>query len=283
MSEKFRFQLEGDAIESALDHIRFGRRISGLNTGFTDLDQLFCGITSGELIVLGGRPSMGKTAFALSTVINMSVINRLPVAYFSLEVPKVKLIERLIRMVGLVEEKYGNDVDEETLEKLEQAAQEIEEARLFIDDSCGSSVEDMREKLSLFEESPRLVIIDYLQLVSGVFSYSDAGGQRSVINALKDMAKELSYSVLVLSQLNRRVDKRQDHRPIFLSDLKGSGDVEDAADKIMFLYRDEYYDRDSELKNIAEIYVVKNHNGRTGKTELVFMPECMRFFSLKRN
>ena len=262
---------------------------SGVPSGFMALDRVTLGWQLSDLIIVAARPSMGKTAFVLSMARNMAVDHEQGVAFFSLEMSSVQLMMRLIiAETGL----SGNDVKSgrltpEQWRHLESATKPLGTAPLFIDDTPALSVFEFRSKARRLKihNDIKIIIIDYLQLMTsaGGKGYSGENRQQAVSDIsrmLKIMAKELQVPVLCLSQLSRANEKREDKRPM-LSDLRESGAIEQDADIVMFLYRDDYYKEDSEKRNIAECIVAKNRHGETGKVELRWMPEYTTFGTLE--
>lgn len=262
------------------------RGFTGIETSFVDLDKITSGFQKSDLILLAARPSMGKTALALNMAMNAALKNNV-VAIFSLEMSKEQLGHRLLSSYSGINShslsigkisipEFGNLVD---------AIELINEARLFIDDTAGISVMDLRSKARQIKNEYGLdfIVIDYLQLMQGSFRRSlDYNRQQEISEIsrnLKGLARELKVPILALSQLSRGVELRADKRPM-LSDLRESGSLEQDADLVMFLYREEYYDRETENANTAELVIAKNRNGPTTTINLQFEKECMRFGSL---
>jgi len=260
--------------------------ISGLPTGFIDLDRLCCGLQPADLIILAARPSMGKTSLALSIAHQVAVKQRLPVAVFSLEMSKEQLVQRLLCAEARVDQyrvRTGN-LREEDWERLSDAMANLSEIPLYIDDSAAGSVRDMRAKARRLqaEHGLALVVIDYIQLMqSGTRAENRQQEISQISRGLKSLAKELNVPVLALSQLSRAVEARQDKRPQ-MSDLRESGALEQDADIVMFIYRDEYYNPESDKRGIAEIIVAKQRNGPVGTVELGFLKEFTRFVNLAK-
>lgn len=257
--------------------------ISGIPTGFVDLDKMTSGLKGSELIILAARPSMGKTAFALNVAQNVAVRAGKTVALFSLEMSAAQLAMRMIASEGNIDAQVfrtGN-LNEEDWEKLTMAMSTLSEAPIFIDDTPGVTVYDIRAKLRRLqaEHGLGLVVIDYLQLISGRGGESRQQEISEISRSLKLMAREFNVPVIALSQLSRAVEQRQDKRPM-LSDLRESGSIEQDADMVAFLYRDDYYNEDSEKKNIAELIIGKQRNGPVGKIELLFLKNYNKFLSL---
>ena len=272
-----------DQIEAAS---RQNTRVTGVPTGFIDLDNMLTGLHGSELILVAARPAMGKTAFVLNVVDHVAVKKGIPCMAFSLEMSKEQLVTRLLANEGLIENTRlatGN-LRESDWEKIAQAASVLNQTNIRIDDNPLLTVADMNAKCRRLENLG-LVVIDYLQLMTagGGKGYSGENRQQAVADIsrmLKIMAKELQVPVLCLSQLSRANEKREDKRPM-LSDLRESGAIEQDADIVMFLYRDDYYNEDSEKRNIAECIVAKNRHGETGKVELRWMPDYTAFSTLE--
>jgi len=258
--------------------------ITGVPTGFQKLDELTSGLQPSDLIIIAGRPSMGKTAFALNIAQNAAVQAAIPAAIFSLEMSKEQLALRMLCSEAKVDAHRlrGGFLSETDWPKLTRAAGFLSEAPLFIDDTPGISALEMRAKTRRLkiEHNLGLVIVDYLQLMRGRASADSREQEISDISrSLKALAKELSIPVIALSQLNRRVEERGDKRPQ-LSDLRESGAIEQDADVILFLYRDEVYNKSEENKGKAEIIIGKQRNGPTDKVDLTFLDKYTRFENL---
>ena len=260
------------------------KRVKGISTGFLKLDEMTSGLHGGELIILAARPSMGKTALALNIASHVATKLNEKVAVFSLEMSSESLLTRLMCASAYVDSQrfrlgYLNG---EERRKLQQAAQKLVEAPLFIDDTAGVNLMDMHGKLRRLQGGDQklgLVIVDYLQLMSGRGRFENRNQEVSAISrGLKLLAKELNVPMLVLSQLSRAPETRQgDHRPQ-LSDLRESGSIEQDADLVAFIFREEVYKRDREdLKGVAELIVAKQRNGPIGKVDLVFLHALTKF------
>ncbi len=268
------------------DRYRNKGKISGVLTGFADLDRLCCGLQSGDLIIVAGRPAMGKTSFGMTVAHQAALLHKVPTAVFSLEMSKAQLIQRVIcaeAMVDMQKVRSGN-LGETEWGKLAGAAAKLAGIPLYIDDSPGLSVRQVRAKARRLkaEKGLGLVIIDYLQLMQG--SARPENRQQEIADisrSLKSLAKDLEVPVLALAQLSRSVEQRDKKRPI-MSDLRESGSLEQDADIVMFIYREEYYKPDTEKRGIAEIIVAKQRNGPTGAVELAFLKEYTRFMNLYR-
>ena len=260
--------------------------VTGLPTGFVDLDYKTSGMHSSDLILVAARPSMGKTAFVLNIAQYLAFRKDVPVAIFSLEMSKEQLVNRLLAMECHVDSqnmRTGNLKDEDWA-KLVEGADVIGRSKLIIDDTPGITIGQLRSKCRKYklEHGLDVVMIDYMQLMSAD-GRSDSRQQEisEISRSLKALARELNVPVIVLSQLNRAVEQRPDHRPM-LSDLRESGAIEQDADVVMFIYRDDYYHKDTEKKNISEIIIAKQRNGPIGTVELVWLPQYTQFVNMKR-
>ena len=282
------FHRVGDIVQTSVKLIEdlYQRKepITGTPAGFTKLDQLTAGFQPSDLIIIAARPSMGKTALALSISQFVGVTTKKPVALFSLEMSKEQLVTRMLCGVGKVDSarvRVGN-LQEYDFPKLVEAASQIAEAPIFIDDTPAMTVTELRAKCRrLHRENPLgLILVDYLQLMrSPAYSSSREQEISDISRSLKALAKELNVPVLALSQLNRSLENRTDKRPI-MSDLRESGAIEQDADLIMFIYRDEVYNEETEDRGVAEIIVSKQRNGPTGIVRLAFLPEYTLFANL---
>lgn len=257
--------------------------VTGIPTGFIDLDYKLSGLQRSDLILIAARPSMGKTAFVLNIAQHVAFRQNLAVAIFSLEMSKEQLVNRLFSLESHVDAQVlrtGNLKDTEW-EKLIEGAGTIGKSRMIIDDTSGISIAEMRSKCRKYklEQGLDLIIIDYLQLMSGSGGRSNESRQQEISEisrSLKGLARELNVPVIALSQLSRAVESRTDKRPM-LSDLRESGAIEQDADVCMFIYREDYYIPDTEDKNIAEIIIAKQRNGPIGTVRLAWMPQYTRF------
>ena len=261
--------------------------VTGIATGFIDLDYKTAGMQPSDLILLAARPSMGKTAFVLNIAQYVAFKLDLTTAIFSLEMSKEQLVNRLFSLESRVDSQHlrtGNLSDAEW-EKLIESAGVIGKSNLIIDDTPGISISELRSKCRKYklEHDLKLIIIDYLQLMSGSGRGTDSRQQEisDISRSLKALARELGVPVVALSQLSRAVEQRPDHRPM-LSDLRESGAIEQDADVVMFIYRDEYYNKDTEKKGIAEIIIAKQRNGPIGTVDLVWLPDYTKFANLQK-
>ena len=267
--------------------------VTGVETGFEDLDRLTTGFHKSDLVVLAARPAMGKTAMALNAIWHAAGARGLPVAIFSLEMSKEQLVQRLISQITRIrtQDLRSGNVRAEDWPKLVRGIAEVSRAPIWIDDTAGVTLMEMRAKvrrlasrLSAQAETPlSLVVVDYLQLMVGQGARSENRQQEiaEISRGLKILARDLDVPVLAIAQLSRAVEQRHDKRPL-LSDLRDSGAIEQDADMVMFLYRDEYYNPDSDDKGIAEIIVGKHRNGPTGKVQLAWLEQYTKFASLAR-
>lgn len=258
-------------------------KLTGVPSGYTDLDRMTSGFQPSDLIILAARPSMGKTAFSLNLAQNVAVRANLPVAIFNLEMSAPQLVQRMLAAEGNIDAQVfrTGHLGEEDWEKLTMAISTLSESPIFIDDTPGITVFDIRAKLRRLqaEHGLGLVLIDYLQLIEGSGRDSRQQEISEISRSLKLLARELHVPVIALSQLSRAVEQRQDKRPM-LSDLRESGSIEQDADIVSFLYRDDYYNEESEKKNIIEVILAKHRNGPVGKVELLFLKNYNKFLSL---
>ncbi len=278
-------------VMNAMDHIEKASHnkgnVTGVATGFLDLDYRTAGMQPSDLILVAARPSMGKTAFVLNVAQYVAFKRDKTVAIFSLEMSKEQLVNRLFSMESKVDSQHlrtGNLSDAEW-EKLIESAGVIGKSHLIIDDTPGISISELRSKCRKYklEHNLEMIIIDYLQLMSGSGKSTDSRQQEisDISRSLKALARELHVPVIALSQLSRAVEQRPDHRPM-LSDLRESGAIEQDADVVMFIYRDDYYNKDTEKKGIAEIIIAKQRNGPIGTVELVWLPDFTKFANLQK-
>lgn len=277
-------------LPEVLDHLsemsESESRLPGLSTGLSAVDRKITGLNKSDLILLAARPGMGKTSFALNVALNVAKTEKKTVAVFSLEMSREQLATRLLSSEACVESgrlRTGS-LRETDWEKIAAAASVLNKVDIRIDDNPMLSVADMNAKCRRID-GLALVVIDYLQLMTSASGNNRGGENRQQMvsdmsRMLKIMAKELNVPVICLSQLSRANEKRDDKRPM-LSDLRESGAIEQDADIVLFLYRDDYYNEDSEKRNIAECIVAKNRHGETGKVELRWMPEYTTFATLE--
>lgn len=261
--------------------------ITGVPTSFADLDQICCGFQPGDFIILAGRPSMGKTSLGLCIGYNAALKHNIPVGVFSLEMSKEQLAQRILCAEAKVDQQRlrNGTLDEDDWLKLHETAGKLSKAPIYIDDTPGISIRQLRAKARQLkaEKGLGLIIIDYLQLLQGSRRAENRQQEISEISrSLKGLAKELQIPVLALAQLSRSVEQRPNKRPV-MSDLRESGSLEQDADIVMFIYRDEYYNPESEKKGIAEVIVSKHRNGPVGSVELVFLKEYTKFVSILKN
>ena len=276
-------------VMNAMDKIETAAKnhgnVTGIPTGFLDLDYRTAGMQPSDLVLIAARPSMGKTAFELNLARHAAFKKGLTVAIFSLEMSKEQLVNRMLSMESSVDAqklRTGQMSDQEW-EKLIESAGVIGKSSLIIDDTPGIGIAELRSKCRKYklEHNLSIIMIDYLQLMTGNGKTESRQQEISEISrSLKAVARELSVPVIAFSQLSRAVEQRPDHRPI-LSDLRESGAIEQDADVVMFIYRDDYYNHDSEKKGIAEIIIAKQRNGPIGTIELAWLPEYQRFMNLE--
>ncbi|MDR2524249.1 MAG: replicative DNA helicase [Candidatus Nomurabacteria bacterium] len=276
-----------DAFDQMEELQRNKDKLRGLKTGFNDLDNMTAGFQKSDLIVLAARPSMGKTALALNLALNITSINDVSVAIFSHEMSKEQLVNRLLTDASGVDSwniQTGNLRDDD-FTKISEAMGELAESPIYIDDTPNMTILEMRTKArrAAHEHNLGLIIIDYLQLMQG--SGRDHGNRvqevSEISRGLKLIARELNVPVIALSQLSRAVESRTPPIPM-LSDLRESGSIEQDADVVMFMYREDYYDPETERQHITDLILAKHRNGPTGKIELYFHPERLKFTSLSK-
>ena len=276
---------------SALDEIEklYNQKgnVTGVPTGFADFDKITAGLHNSELILVAARPAMGKSAFALNIATYAAIKANVPVAIFNLEMSKEQLVSRMLCSEARVDSqkvKTGQMADEDFM-KLTSALPALSEAPIYIDDTAGISVIDIRTKCMKLkmEKKIGLVVIDYLQLIRGSGKKGTNREQEiaDISRSLKILAKELNIPVIALSQLSRAPDQRPDHRPM-LSDLRESGAIEQDADIVIFLYREDYYNKETEKKGIAEAIIAKNRSGSTGSVELLWFGNYTKFGSIDK-
>ncbi|WZX99791.1 replicative DNA helicase [Bacillus sp. FSL W7-1360] len=261
--------------------------ITGLATGFSELDTMTAGFQRSDLIIVAARPSVGKTAFALNIAQNVATKSDVNIAIFSLEMGASQLVTRMLCAEGNIDAQRMRTgaLEEEDWQKLTMAMGSLSRAGIYIDDSPGVKVSDIRAKCRRLQQEKGLglILIDYLQLIQG---HGRSGENRQqevseISRTLKAIARELDVPVIALSQLSRGVESRQDKRPM-MSDIRESGSIEQDADIVAFLYRDDYYDKETENQNIIEIIIAKQRNGPVGTVELAFIKEYNKFVNLER-
>ncbi|WZL73109.1 replicative DNA helicase [Clostridiaceae bacterium 35-E11] len=260
--------------------------ITGLTTGFVDIDRKTSGLQKSDLILVAARPSMGKTAFSINVAQNAAIKADASVAIFSLEMSKEQLVQRMLSSESHIEIQKirTGTLNEDEWPRLAKAMGPLAQAKVFIDDTPGISLMEMKAKCRRLkmEQGLDMVLIDYLQLMSGDGRTESRQQEISNISrGLKGLAREMDCPVVALSQLSRAPEMRADHRPI-LSDLRESGAIEQDADIVMFLYRDEYYHPDSEKRNIGEVIIAKQRNGSTGTVELAWLGQFTKFANLDK-
>lgn len=263
-------------------------KITGVPTGFADLDDKTAGLHGSDLILIAARPAMGKTAFALNIAAHAAIRENVPVAVFNLEMSKDQLVNRMLCMEAMVDSNkvMTGKLDEDDWSKLASVVGPMSDAGIYIDDTPGISITEIRTKCRKLkmEKNIGLVVIDYIQLIQGSGSRKNGSREQEIAEisrSLKILAKELNVPVIALSQLSRAVESRPDHRPM-LSDLRESGSIEQDADIVMFLYRDDYYNPDSEEKDISEVIIAKHRAGSTGTIKLLWMGNYTKFVNLAR-
>ena len=262
--------------------------ITGLATGWYDFDKLTAGLHENEFIIIAARPAMGKTAFALNLATHIAMNNDKSVALFNLEMGAEQLAMRILSSLGQIEGyklRTGNLLNNDW-KRINEATSQLADTNLFIDDTPGITIGEIRAKcrrLASSEKGLGIVIIDYLQLISGGKNYGTNRQQEvsDISRSLKTLAMELHVPVIALAQLSRGVEAREDKRPI-MSDLRESGSIEQDADIVSFLYRDDYYNKESEKKDIAEVIIAKQRGGQTGTVELLWMGQYTKFVNLER-
>ncbi len=280
-----------EVVMNALERINIASQqkgnVTGIATGFSDLDFKTAGLQPSDLVLIAARPSMGKTAFVLNVAQHICFKLDLCAAIFSLEMSKEQLVNRLLSLESRVDSqaiRTGNMADNDW-DGIIEGAGVIGRSKLIIDDTPGISISELRSKCRKYklEHDLQIIIIDYLQLMSGS-GHTDSRQQEisDISRSLKSLARELRVPVVALSQLSRAVEKRDDHRPM-LSDLRESGAIEQDADVVMFLYRDDYYNKETDKKNIAEVIIAKQRNGPIGTIELVWMPDYTKFANKARD
>ena len=280
-----------DVVLRTLDSIEKAAKqkgnITGLETGFRDLDAKTAGLQKSDLILIAARPAMGKTAFVLNIAEYVALHSNSTIALFSFEMSKEQLVKRMLAMNSMVDSQKirTGDLEDDDWDKLVGSVRKIGNSNLVIDDTSGITASELRSKCRKLkiEQGLDLVIIDYLQLMTGAGKRKSDSRQQEISDisrSLKVMARELNVPVIALSQLSRAVESRPDKRPM-LSDLRESGAIEQDADIVMFIYRDEYYNPDSEKKGVAEVIVAKQRSGPTGPVELAWLSQYTKFGNLE--
>ncbi|MBO6155713.1 MAG: replicative DNA helicase [Lachnospiraceae bacterium] len=280
-----------DVVMNSLKKIEMASKlkgtITGLPTGFTELDYKTAGLQPSDLILIAARPSMGKTAFVLNLAQYICFHENACAAVFSLEMSAEQLVNRMLALESGVEANKirTGDLQEADWERLSFGAGVVGKSKLIIDDTPGISIGELRSKCRKYkmDHDLKIIIIDYIQLMTGT-GHSESRQQEvsEISRSLKSLARELNVPVIALSQLSRAVEKRDDKRPM-MSDLRESGGLEQDADVVMFIYREDYYDHDTDRKNISEIIIAKQRNGPIGTVELAWIPELTKFGNLDRS
>ena len=281
-------QIVMDALDSIEKASKLKGNVTGLSTGFIELDYDTAGFQPSDLILIAARPSMGKTAFVLNIAEHMAFHDNKCVAIFSLEMSKKQLVNRLLAMESHVDSQHirtgaMSDMD---WENIIESGSVIAQSKLIIDDTPGISIQELRSKCRKYkmDHDLQIIMIDYLQLMTGGTGKSSESRQQEISEisrSLKALARELNVPVVALSQLSRAVEQRPDHRPM-LSDLRESGAIEQDADMVMFIYRDDYYNKDTEKRGVADIIIAKQRNGPIGTVELMWLPQFTKFANLER-
>ncbi len=276
-----------DTLENIEKASKVKGNVTGIASGFTDLDFMTSGFQNSDLVIFAARPAMGKTSFVLNVAEHMAFKQKKSIAIFSLEMSKQQLVNRLFAMEARVDSKTlrNGSLKDEEWSRLIESASIVGNSKLLIDDTPGITVRELRSKCRKFqlEHGLDIVMIDYLQLMSGSGRRSDSRQQEisDISRALKILARELNVPIIALSQLSRAVEGRTDHRPM-LSDLRESGAIEQDADIVMFLYRDEVYNKDTEDKGIAEVIIAKQRNGPIGTVKLAWLADYTKFTNLAK-
>ena len=273
-----------DAFDSIEKMYQNKSRLSGIESGFIDLDEKISGLNNSDLIIVAARPAMGKSAFVLNIASFVAMHDKVPVMIFSLEMSKEQLVKRILSSESEIDSMKLNNanLDSDEWLKLGEASGRLSDIPIYIDDTPALSSSEIRAKCrkAKLEKNVGLIIIDYLQLMESRTNNASRQQEISEISrSLKILAKELDVPVIALSQLSRATESRADHRPM-LSDLRESGSIEQDADIVMFLHREDYYDKETEKKNIAEVIIAKNRNGETGTVEHAWMGKYTKFDNL---
>lgn len=284
------FEPLSDILERGFEQIEtlFNNKgeVTGVGSGFKDLDDLTSGFQKGDMILIAARPSMGKTTFALNIAEHAALREGKSVVIFSLEMSKEQLAYKLLcseANVDMLKLRTGN-LEDKDWENIARASGPLSSAKIYIDDTAGVSIMEMRSKCRRLkiEYGIDLILIDYLQLMSGSGEESRQQEVSEISRNIKAIAKEMQCPVIALSQLSRAPEQRADHRPM-LSDLRESGSIEQDADLVMFLYRDEYYNKETEEKNVAECIIAKQRNGPVGNVKLAWIGQFSKFGNLEHN
>ena len=278
--------LLGPAIEKAEELQRLGVEVTGIPTGYRDLDRKLAGLHATNLIIIAARPSMGKSALALNIAQNVALQDR-PVAIFSLEMSREEVVSRMLCAAGRIDSQRlrTGHLTEADFTKLSNAASQLYKKPIYVDDSPGLTVTEIRAKARRLRRRPGLglVVVDYLQLMHGPAGENRQQEIALISRSLKNLARELEVPVIALSQLNRSLEQREDKRPR-LGDLRESGALEQDSDVVMFIYRDEYYSPDRvESKGVAEVIIAKHRQGAVGKVQMTFLPEFTLFADMGRD
>lgn len=279
--------LLGPAIEQAEELNRRGSAVTGLPTGFRDLDRMLSGLHPSNLLIVAARPGMGKSSLALNMAQHAAVDHDTPVALFTLEMSREEVVSRMLCAAGRIDSQRlrSGQLSESDFSKLSNAASILYKKPIFVDDSPGLTVTEIRAKCRRMRRRPGLglVVIDYLQLMQGSGQENRQQEIAAISRSLKNLARELDVPVIALSQLNRSMEQREDKRPR-LSDLRESGSLEQDADVVMFIYRHEYYHPEAqETKGIAEVAIAKHRQGATGRIDMTFLPEFTLFSDMGRD
>ena len=278
--------LLGPAIERAEELNRRGSEVTGLPTGFRDLDRKLAGLHPSNLLIVAARPGMGKSTLALNIAQNAAV-NDMPVAIFTLEMSREEVVSRMLCASGRIDSQRlrSGQLGEADFTKLSNAASILYKKPIYVDDSPGLTVTEIRAKCRRMKRRPglSLVVVDYLQLMQGSGQENRQQEIAAISRSLKNLARELDVPIMALSQLNRSMEQREDKRPR-LSDLRESGSLEQDADVVMFIYRHEYYHPEAqETRGIAEIAIAKHRQGATGRIDMTFLPEFTLFSDMGRD
>jgi len=275
-----------ETFEQIEENYRTKDQITGLRTGYVDFDDITNGLQPSDLVIIAARPSMGKTALCLNFAQNIALREKANVLFFSLEMASHQLVHRMICSEARVNSQRVRKgyVEQQEWDRIGQAVATLSEAKVFIDDTPGIPILELRSKARRLksERGVDLIIVDYLQLVTSPHRSENRQQEIAYITRqLKELARELEIPLIALAQLSRQVEQRQDKRPM-LSDLRESGEIEQTADVVGFIYREDYYDQETDQKNIAEILISKQRNGPTGRIKLMFNKQFGRFENLAR-